>query len=257
MKQAGKIAAFLAVALAVDAGLRAEDVVLPGNPYAPVVARNVFGLNPITAVDTSQAPDPPAKITPNGIMSIFGHLQVLFKVSGATKDGKPASDQSYILSEGQRQDDIEVKHIDQKAGIVTFDNHGIVQTLALANAPASSTPMPASTPFQNFASPASTVGGGGNNSTGFGRFGSRGGRNRSNGNGNDNSNGGISGGMNDSSNLRTVPTRSNAGQPQMTAEENAILIEAQRQQYINEGNPAAKIMPPAPGMSAPGDPPSP
>ena len=134
MNRAGKIAVCLAGGLALNAGLRADDIVLPGNPYAPVVARNVFDLNPIVTPDNTQASEPPAKITPNGIMSIFGHLQVLFKVSGATKDGRPVGDESYILAEGQRQDDIEVTHIDQKASIVTFDNHGVVQIIPLANA---------------------------------------------------------------------------------------------------------------------------
>jgi hypothetical protein len=241
MKRAGKIAVCLAGGLVLNAGLRADDVVLPGNPYAPVVARNVFGLNPIVVDDNTQAPEPPAKITPNGIMSIFGHLQVLFKVSGAIKAGKPAGDESYILAEGQRQDDIEVTHIDQKASIVTFDNHGVVQKIPLANAVASTTPMPASTPFQNFASPANTPGG-----NGFGRFGNRGGnfggRNRNNGNGSDNS----IGGNDDSSNLRAVPTRGmDASQPEAAAE-NAVIIAAQTEKYREDGNPAYKIMPPPP-----------
>ena len=45
---------------------------------------------------------------PNGIMSIFGQLQVLFKVAIPAKAEQPAKDESYILSEGQRQDEIEV-----------------------------------------------------------------------------------------------------------------------------------------------------
>ena len=75
-------------------------------------------------------------------MSIFGQLQVLFKVAGTAKPGQPAKDEFYILSEGQRQDEIEVIHIDEKASLVTFNNHGTVQEIPLANAPAVSTPMP-------------------------------------------------------------------------------------------------------------------
>ncbi|HTA95310.1 MAG TPA: hypothetical protein VK769_04230, partial [Verrucomicrobiae bacterium] len=62
MKRAGKITVCLAVALALNASLRADDaalpkdelaandssstdkVLLPGNPYAPIVVRNVFDL---------------------------------------------------------------------------------------------------------------------------------------------------------------------------------------------------------------------
>src|SRR6267378_3533011 len=133
MNHTGKIAVGLAGALAFTASLRADDVVLPGNPYAPVVARNIFGLNPAPAVDPNAATvEPPVKITPNGIMSIFGQLQVLFKVAG-----KPGGkDAFYTLGEGQRQDDIEVTKINENKGIVTFNNHGIVQELPLTAAPA-------------------------------------------------------------------------------------------------------------------------
>ncbi len=64
-------------------------------------------------------------------MTLFGQLQVLFKVPRNTQAGVPAIDQSYILSVGQRQDDIEVVSIDDKAGIITFNNHGETQQLPL------------------------------------------------------------------------------------------------------------------------------
>lgn len=136
MKLTGKILICLAGGLAFATGLRADDVLLPGNPYAPVVVRNIFGLNPPPPIDpNATTAEPPVKITPNGIMSIFGQLQVLFKVAG-----KPAGKDAYILTEGQRQDDIEVTKIDEKNGIVTFNNHGIVQALPLVPAAPSSTP---------------------------------------------------------------------------------------------------------------------
>src|ERR1700685_3715943 len=144
MKHGGKIAVCLASWLVLNAALHAEDAVLPGNPYAPVIERNIFGLNPPTPINISPV-EPPVKITPNGIMSIFGRLQVLFKVSNPPRPGKPASDESYILSEGQRQDEIEVKHIDEKAGVVTFDNHGIVQELPLTKSPTLAMSEPIST----------------------------------------------------------------------------------------------------------------
>ena len=71
-------------------------------------------------------------------MGVFGNGQVLFKVApAAAKPGPPAKDEYYILSEGQRQDDIEVLKIDDKKSLVTFDNHGFTQELPLANTPAS------------------------------------------------------------------------------------------------------------------------
>lgn len=223
-----------------NTGLHADDVLLPGNPYAPVVVRNIFGLNPPTPVDTTTTAAPPVQITANGIMSIFGQLQVLFKVAG-----KPAGKDSYILTEGQRQDDIEVTKIDEKAGIVTFNNHGIVQALPLVPATPSSTPAPAPSFGSAIPSPVmpGVAPGGNNNGIGFSRFGNRGGnfpgRNRGGNNGGDNSS--------DGSNLRSVPTRGSSGQQQtMTAEEQMIMIAAQHAKLQQEGNPAAVIFPPTP-----------
>jgi hypothetical protein len=152
MKRAGKIVICLAGGLALYVGLRADDAVSSSttdNPYAPIVVRNVFGLVP---------PPPPApppddtdatlpKITPNGIMSIFGSLQVLFKVDTVATPGKQSEEESYILTQGERQDDIEVVKINEKAAMVTFNNHGTIQELSLtpnADTSASQTTM---TPF--------------------------------------------------------------------------------------------------------------
>ncbi|MGD1087630.1 MAG: hypothetical protein ABR955_02750 [Verrucomicrobiota bacterium] len=148
MKLAVKVAICLAGGLALNAGLRAADVVLTNmtdNPYAPIVIRNVFGLNPPPPpVAPVKDDEPLPKITPNGIMSIFGRLQVLFKVDSVAKPGKPSEEQSYILTEGQQQDDIEIVKISEKAAKVTFNNHGTIQEIALNaddNTPASGTTM--------------------------------------------------------------------------------------------------------------------
>jgi hypothetical protein len=235
MKRLGKIAICLASGLVLSAGVRADDVVLPNNPYAPAVVRNVFGLNPPQPVDLNAAApaDPPPKITPNGIMSIFGHLQVLFKVAVPAKAGQPAKDESYILSEGQRQDEIEVIKIDEKNSQVTFNNHGIVQELALAKANAPGVNAPAVPAMQ----------GAGDNS-GRGRLGGRPGgggfgaaRNR--GSGND---------ANQNPNI--PPSAGNSGQQQpqntMTAEVQMIMIAAQHAKAQQEGDPTAPLYPPTP-----------
>ena len=143
MKHVGKLAVWLAGALALSPSARCADATTAGGPYATVITRNIFGLNP-PAPAGSEAADatPPPKITPNGIMSIFGQLQVLFKVTAPAKTGGAAGDQSYIHCEGQRQDDIEVIKIDEKAGVVTFDNHGETQELPLVATAPSSTPSP-------------------------------------------------------------------------------------------------------------------
>ena len=236
MKQLGKIVVCLASGLVLNAGARADDGVLPNNPYAPIVVRNVFGLNPPEAVDAASQGEPPPKITPNGIMSIFGRLQVLFKVAGTAKPGQPAKDEFYILSEGQRQDEIEVTHIDEKASLVSFNNHGTMQEIPLVNAPAVSTAMPGPA-AGSFSAP--------NGENGVrGRFGGRpaGGpgaaRNR---------------GRGDNSTLTSVPASaghsSGQQQPQqpqniMPMEVQTIMIAAQHAKAQQEGDPVATIFPP-------------
>jgi hypothetical protein len=261
MNRSGKIIICLAGGLALTAGVRADDVLPPGDPYATVVARNIFGLNPPPPPNANlQNTDPPPKITPNGIMTIFGEVQVLFKVAGAPKPGgSPPTDESYILSEGQRQDDIEVVKIDEKNSIVTFNNHGETQQLPLVVTQPSSTPSPATAgptggagaPGGRFnpglvnpgGGPGARVRGGG------GAYGGGGGANPG-GNG---ANSGVSGGAgnaNVGSNFGNASARNNtfnaASQiPEgMTEEVQAIAIEANREltkQQVQNGD-----MPPLP-----------
>ncbi len=108
--------------------------------------RNIFGLEPIptNAPADVQFDNPPPKIRPNGLMSIFGQTQVLFKVAAPPEAGQPPGDKSYVMSVGDRKDDIEVIRIDEKADIITFDNHGRIQELPLvdvANFAVSTAPM--------------------------------------------------------------------------------------------------------------------
>ena len=106
---------------------------MQGNPYASIVTRNVFGLNPPPppATDVPEGAPPP-KITLTGITTIFGPAEALYKVAGVPQAGKPPKDESYILKEGEQQDDIAVQHIDVAKGIVTFKNHDVVQDIPLA-----------------------------------------------------------------------------------------------------------------------------
>ena len=126
-----EIAAGVAGWLALGATLIAGDVSSTNNPYESIGDRNIFGLHPSQTAVSDQPPEPPEIITPNGIVSILGPLQVLFKVS-VSASGKPNEEKAYILSEGQRQDDIEVLKIDEKAQIITFNNHGMIQYIPLA-----------------------------------------------------------------------------------------------------------------------------
>jgi hypothetical protein len=114
---------------------RAQDEASPSqNPYTALANRNVFGLVPIPPPPPPEAApiDPPPKITVNGLMRLFANnYQVLFKTPGKAKPGLPPKEESYVLGEGERQDDIEVKKINPDTGMVTFVNHGVVQECAL------------------------------------------------------------------------------------------------------------------------------
>jgi len=261
MKRLAKIVVCVASGLVLNAGARADDGVLPNNPYAPVVVRNMFGLNPLPTNDVNASQvDPPPKITPNGIMSIFGQLQVLYKVALPAKPPEQAArDVPYILSEGQRQDDIEVVQIDEKNGLVTFNNHGTMQELPLvkASAPAGSpsTPGPgrAVAIQSGLTAPSANNNSGNNSGRGPIHFGSRtsGGagaaRNGGMGNGGNNFNSGLGGGAP----MSTVPMDGGYSgqtyqQPQntMTAEEQAVLIEANR--IVTQDLVDKKKLPPLP-----------
>ena len=244
MKRVGKIAVCIAGGLALNAGLRAESIASPENPYAPIVVRNVFDLNPPPKVEAAPVVEaaPPPKITPTGIMDIFGHLQVFFKVSDSGKPGQPPKDNSYILSEGQGQDDIEVVKINEKDALVTFNNHGTVQELPLSSPSASPAPAAAGNPNiptipgfrpnvnggNPFGGPGNVVGSGVNVGGGV----------RGGGNGGNNFNG-----------LPTSPVRASSSatqqqQPEMTPEEQVIRMEVNREltkQQVIEGT-----MPPLP-----------
>ena len=206
------------------------------------MVRNVFGLNPPQTNPPPQPEDTPLKITPNGIMSIFGQLQVLYKV--APRAGKPgAKEESYMLSEGQSQDDIEVTHIDEKNSIITFNNHGSVQEIPLANAPALTMPMAAQGgPGQQIPIPGAVPNRFGGRPGGGpgGHFGQQ-----NNGNNYNPNPGSIPA-------MGSVPTRTRGGaagqqqQNQMSAEDQQLLMVAEHLKAQQEGSPAAGIFPPTP-----------
>lgn len=257
MKRFGRIAVCLAGGMALNAGLRAASPAsannpLPDNPYATVAVRNIFGLNPpAAAIDTNAllvASLP--KITPTGIMSVFGYSQVLFKVAAAAaKAGQPAKEEFYILSQGQRQDDIEVTKIDEKKSLVTFNNHGFTQELPLANAPASGGAPASSSPGPgNPGMVPRPPGGGGNNGPGgFTQFGAgSGGNNGGMGNNAPGSNGNAGNGANGGMNFGGS-TQGRTYQPEastMTPGQTIDMIEVQRLKYLAEGNPMSKLLPP-------------
>jgi hypothetical protein len=243
----------------------ADQVASTENPYTPIVTRNMFDLVP---VPVGPPPDPtpstpPPKITPNGIMTIFGKLQALFKVAGVAKPGQPAKDESYILGEGERQDNIEVQKIDEKAAIITFNNHGKIEELPLVAGTAVGGELAPAVPNTPGVLPRPGIvppAGGNPPPIGFGgRFG------RNVGNENPSAGGapGFGGGT-------SVSAGNAASSEQLSPEAQVIMMETQRAQWLKQGNPAAAIIPPTPitqqvigggsensGPPAPGGPPAP
>jgi hypothetical protein len=220
---------------------------LSANPYTPIVTRNVFGLVPIPTnappVDPASLVPPP-KITPNGIMTLFGKLQVLFKVAGVAKPGQPPKEESYMMSEGDRQNEIEVQKIDEPSATITFINHGVVQELGLvAGGTSGGAPAPAAggVPPPGMPTPAMAPNGG--MPVGFGgRFG----RNR-----NVNSGGNPDAGGAPNTGGAATPTASEPAEPPMTPEQQIIMIEASRlytQDAVTHGDapplPPTEMTPP-------------
>jgi hypothetical protein len=236
--EAGSIFAFAGLSLVAFSGWAAAATA--ANPYQTIVERNVFGLVPIPTApppDASAAAKDLPKITPNGIMTLFGKLQVLFKVA---VPGQPAGkEDAYVMCEGDRQDEIEVQKIDEKSATITFNNHGVVQTLALVEGKASGgTPaggapgvprlpnIPGHPPVPGAARP---LGFGGHFGSGAAQASAAGNPGSNNGSGLGGANSGVS---------------SQNQEPPLTPEAQVLMIEAQRMKYMEEGDPTAKILPP-------------
>jgi len=102
--------------------------------YQKIPERNIFNLRP-QVTDTKPLPPeiPLPKITLTGITTLSGAKRALLETQAPAGQAKPAGQPpkpgSYILAEGQREDEIEVVEIDENAGIVRVNNRGTPQTL--------------------------------------------------------------------------------------------------------------------------------
>jgi hypothetical protein len=95
------------------------------SPYQAIVERNVFALKPPPRPEDNQPPPPPpSKITLTGITTLLGNKRALLSVAVPGKQPD-----NLMLTEGQRDNEIEVLQIDEKAGSVKVLNHGVEQTL--------------------------------------------------------------------------------------------------------------------------------
>src|SRR2546430_361414 len=83
------------------------------NPYQGIVDRNVFGLKPPPPpAAPPEAPKPPVNITLTGITTVLGKKRCFITVTTSPKPGAPAVPTSMMLTEDQRDGEIEISHID-------------------------------------------------------------------------------------------------------------------------------------------------
>ncbi len=149
MKRGQRKLIFVLSSLAFCAGADAISADTPSNPYQGIVDRNVFGLKPPPPLPKPEDnKPPPAKITLTGITTILGNKRALMKVQVPAKPGEPAKEQSYILTEGQRDGEIEVLEINEQEGSVKVNESGLVTLLTFDKdgAKLPSTPPPAVSP---------------------------------------------------------------------------------------------------------------
>jgi hypothetical protein len=202
------------------------------NPYSAIVERNVFNLHPppppINPADLIKKAPPP-KITFTGITTILGVKKAFLTVPPS----KPGPPESIVLSEGQAQNDIEVKRIDEKAGVVQVRNHGEDQTLDFDHdAPKNVGPapgMPIAMPAPIPAAPPPGVQPMPSAGTVIRPLRSLPARNTEN-------NGGLGAGAANANQQAQAST--------MTPEEQVALIELQRVKAIQQHDPIYKILPP-------------
>jgi uncharacterized membrane protein YgcG len=131
MKGKWNLAAFVLGVLIFTGAAKASVTDAESNPYRVISQHSVFGLVPPQPVATTNATDSPPDIVLNGIMVIFDRKYALFKLPA--NKGK-----SYLLGEGQSDGEIELLSVDDRAGLIKINNHGVVQTVALAKPPAPS-----------------------------------------------------------------------------------------------------------------------
>jgi len=101
-----------------------------GNLYQGIVDRNVFGLkSPLPPPSLESTKPPPPKVWLTGITTILGNNRALLKMTPPAKPGEPAREQSFTLGEGERDGDIEVLEINEKARTVKIEDFGTIMTL--------------------------------------------------------------------------------------------------------------------------------
>jgi hypothetical protein len=103
--------------------------------YERIRERNAFGLKPRETPATQEPPRQPLrKVILTGVTTLGGYKRALLKIEPLP--GKAGEkEESVILTEGQREGDIEVVQIDERDGKVTLNNSGEVETITFEKEP--------------------------------------------------------------------------------------------------------------------------
>jgi hypothetical protein len=145
MKHGGKMLVCLAGSLAWCVVATARTSEGAGDPYQAIVERNVFGLKPPPPPPDPEANKPPLpKITLTGITTVLGSKRALMKLPPTpAKPGEPAkTEQGFILAVGERQGEVEVLEIDEIAGSVKVNYGGTVTDLTFDKDGVKAVPAP-------------------------------------------------------------------------------------------------------------------
>ena len=245
MKTGGKLGICSLVGVLLSAGAFAAspaataDAIAAGNQYDEIVERNVFNLHappPPPNPEDLVKKTPPPETDPHRHHDHSRQRNWFFSRCPPPKPG--AAPDSIMLAEGRgQQNDVEVRNIDEKAGVVKVSNHGQDQTLDFdhdgakpgpppAGAPPATTLPPPSAPPPNVMSLPQP----GNVVRPIRTLQPRGNPFSNNGN-----NGGLGGG--------TMGTMGGNGQGGLSREEQVALMEVQRMQFQREGKPSTLLPP--------------
>jgi hypothetical protein len=130
MREFAKGVSGVGSAILVCAGVYGATPDPGGRQYDVIAPRNIFGLKPEPqAVAPPPVTAPQARIILSGISTITGYKLALLKVQAPAKPGEAPREQSLMLTEGQRDGDVQVLQIDEKNGRVKVNNSGTITTL--------------------------------------------------------------------------------------------------------------------------------